>query len=68
MDWSLQAGIVRDLKKAASSAPGMAATQISPVLAAFYLFQCYVNEFGVIFDAVEACHWLLEAALSNDEW
>src|SRR4051812_13068616 len=35
-----------------------APVELQPFMASFYLFQCYLTEFGVSFDAKEVCHWL----------
>ncbi|KAJ7483601.1 hypothetical protein FB451DRAFT_1129507 [Mycena latifolia] len=67
LDWSLQVEIVRDLEKAAVAQSTTSNTQVSPVLAAFYLFRSYLYEFGVEFDAERACYWLRQAAQSPYE-
>lgn len=67
LDWSLQQDIVRDLERACVATPGLSTTQIPRVRASFALFQCYLYEFGVIYDAGRACHWLRVAAESEDE-
>lgn len=67
LDWTLQVAVVRDLENAAEASPGASSTQIPPVLAAFYLFQCYMHEFGVAFDPEKACHWICQAAISKNE-
>lgn len=35
-------------------------------VAAFYVFQCYLLEFGTKFDADEAVHWLLKASADDN--
>jgi ankyrin repeat protein len=67
LDWSLQQDIVRDLEHASLTRPGLSTTQISRVKASFALFRCYIHEFGVIYDAERACHWLRMAAESEGE-
>ncbi|KAK1234467.1 hypothetical protein PQX77_002321 [Marasmius sp. AFHP31] len=64
---SIQRDIFLDLIAAADARPDQHTTQISRVLACFFLFQCYCHEFGTTFDAEKACRWLKEAALSEDE-
>ncbi|KAJ7262123.1 hypothetical protein C8J57DRAFT_1633740 [Mycena rebaudengoi] len=51
LDWSLQVKIFQDLENAAVAAASASPTQVSKVLASFYLLRCYVREFGVEFDA-----------------
>ncbi|KAJ7633983.1 hypothetical protein B0H17DRAFT_1339674 [Mycena rosella] len=67
LDWSLQVEIVRDLENAAVAPAATWSTQVSPGLAAFYLFRSYLYEFGVEFDAERACYWLRQAAVSRHE-
>ncbi|KAL0574424.1 hypothetical protein V5O48_007527 [Marasmius crinis-equi] len=67
LNWSIQREVFLDLVAAADARPDQHATQIPRVLACFFLFQCYCHEFGTVFDAQQACHWLKEAALSGDE-
>ncbi|KAF9461248.1 hypothetical protein BDZ94DRAFT_1168109 [Collybia nuda] len=66
LDWSLQQDIVRDLEYACIASPGLSTTQIPCVRASFALFQCYLHEFGVKFDAEKACYWLRVTAESED--
>lgn len=35
-------------------------------MASFYLFQCYLAEFGVSFDAQQSCYWLSQATEPDD--
>lgn len=67
LDWSLQQDIVRDLEHACVATPGLSTTQIPRVRASFALFQCYLYEFGVVYDAERVCHWIRVAAESEDE-
>ncbi|KAJ6579092.1 serine/threonine protein kinase [Mycena vulgaris] len=67
LDWSLQAEIFRDLENAAVAPSTTSSTQVPQVLASFYLFRCYLCEFGVEFDAERACYWLRQTALSQHE-
>ncbi|KAK7450116.1 hypothetical protein VKT23_012998 [Stygiomarasmius scandens] len=74
LDWNLQVMIVHDLEQAAyaSPTPGVVSTSdptyISPVRASFYLFQCYMYEFGIApFDVDMACYWLRQTAMSQTD-
>ncbi|KAK1234472.1 hypothetical protein PQX77_002326 [Marasmius sp. AFHP31] len=67
LNWSIQREIFLDLIAGADARPDQHTTQISRVLACFFLFRCYCHEFGTTFDAEKACRWLKEAALSEDE-
>ncbi|KIK64251.1 hypothetical protein GYMLUDRAFT_241432 [Collybiopsis luxurians FD-317 M1] len=69
LSWEAQSAIVSDLESAALSKnqDSSISVQISPVLAAFYLFQCYCHEFGTVFDPLKACYWLKFAASCEDE-
>ncbi|KAF7344948.1 Serine/threonine protein kinase [Mycena venus] len=67
LDWSLQVNILNHLEDAAAARSSTSATYIRPVCAAFYLFRCYVDEFGAEFSPQKACYWLRQAALSQDQ-
>jgi len=62
LDWPQQELIVKEFKRVAAIDPREAAVELQPFMASFYLFQCYLTEFGVSFDAQELCHWLSQAA------
>ncbi|KAF2004037.1 hypothetical protein P154DRAFT_485712 [Amniculicola lignicola CBS 123094] len=68
LSWEQQVDIVKELKAAAQAEDEITALGIPPFKAAFYLFQCYLTEFGVDFDAKELCHWLSLAAEPDDKW
>ncbi|KAG0652055.1 serine threonine-kinase receptor [Hyphodiscus hymeniophilus] len=61
LDWPQQERIVKEFKRAAVINPHEAPVELQPFMASFYLFQCYLTEFGVSFDAQELCHWLAKA-------
>ena len=56
-----------DLERAATSQPIDRAAVIPPWMASYFLFQCYVAEFGVAFDERKACYWIDKAEENNDE-
>lgn len=62
MDWEQQKQIVADLEKVAATRAKNLAVDLQPWMAAYYLFQCYLTEFGVLFDPQKVCHWLAQAA------
>lgn len=62
LDWPQQETIVKDFERAAVLKPHEAPTELQPYMAAFYLFQCYLTEFGVKFDTQKICYWLSKAA------
>src|SRR2546423_6451365 len=68
LDWPQQQQIVQELEQAARGfrSGSDAATDVQPWKAAYFLFQCYLLEFGVIFDAAKACHWLYQASNGPD--
>lgn len=66
MDWHQQTRVVCDLERAAASQPIDAAVDIRPWMASYFLFQCYVAEFGVVFDEQKACYWIAKAAENED--
>ncbi|ESK89537.1 hypothetical protein Moror_1197 [Moniliophthora roreri MCA 2997] len=67
LDWDAQQAIIHDLEVAATAPPDQHPTQISNAIASFYLFKCYCHEFGVKFDAEQACYWLRQAALTEED-
>ena len=56
-----------DLERAAISKPIDRAAVMPPWMASYFLFQCYVAEFGVAFDERKACYWIGKAEENNDE-
>ncbi|KAJ7321048.1 hypothetical protein DFH08DRAFT_942034 [Mycena albidolilacea] len=67
LDWSLQVNILKHLEDAAAVRSTPSTAYIRPVRAAFYLFRCYVDEFGTEFSPEKACYWLRQAAFSEDQ-
>ncbi|KAI9858397.1 MAG: hypothetical protein M1813_007501 [Trichoglossum hirsutum] len=67
LGWSQQRQIVNEFEQVAQTTRPEMPTELQPWTAAYYLFQCYLTEFGVTFDAKKACHWLYEASRVNDE-
>lgn len=58
MDWEQQKEVVADLDIAATTSPKDSVRGLKPWMAAYYVFQCYLTEFGVLFDPRKACYWL----------
>lgn len=58
--------MVKEFEQATRSKHTTAAVKLQPYKAAFYLFQCYLTEFGVEFNAERACFWLLETSKAED--
>ncbi|PGH11906.1 serine/threonine protein kinase [Helicocarpus griseus UAMH5409] len=67
LDWTQQQQMVYDLKEAARQVRPGTPDGLQPWKAAYYLFQCYLTEFGVTFDAEQSCHWLMESANAGDK-
>ncbi|THU98228.1 hypothetical protein K435DRAFT_753192 [Dendrothele bispora CBS 962.96] len=74
LSWNNQIALFQDLVHIASkpaestnSLPNGVFSHLPISAAAFYLFQCYVYELGVDFNADQACHWLRQAALSPED-
>jgi Protein kinase domain/Ankyrin repeats (3 copies) len=67
LDWDQQEMMVGNFKEAAQAVHGGESTEPPPWKAAYYLFLCYLTEFGVKFDAEKACHWLQQTAKTDDE-
>ncbi|KAJ4485259.1 hypothetical protein J3R30DRAFT_1333826 [Lentinula aciculospora] len=69
LDWDRQVILLRELEAIALINPESPSTptQISPAIAAFYVFKCHCYEFGTKLNSVKACHWLKSAALSEQE-
>ncbi|TFK42008.1 hypothetical protein BDQ12DRAFT_762037 [Crucibulum laeve] len=67
LDWSLQTDIVHDLELSVAAPAVTSPTQIPRSEAAFALYQCYIHEFGFVFDAERACHWLKTAAETDED-
>ena len=55
LEWPQQVRIVKELEVAARSKSCNTSVTIQPLKAAYYLFQCYLVEFGVRFNAKVAC-------------
>ncbi|KAF2791697.1 hypothetical protein K505DRAFT_248366 [Melanomma pulvis-pyrius CBS 109.77] len=68
LSWEQQVEIVKELKSAARAKDEVSPLGIPPFKAAFYVFQSYLAEFGVAFDANEVCYWLSLAAEPDDKW
>jgi serine/threonine protein kinase/ankyrin repeat protein len=68
LSWKQQAQIVKELKAAARSKDEVSLLGIPPFKAAFYVFQSYLAEFGVVFDAEQVCYWLSLAVEPDDQW
>ncbi|OJD11136.1 serine/threonine protein kinase [Emergomyces pasteurianus Ep9510] len=67
LDWVQQQKIVNDFMEAARKTRPGTPDGLQPWKAAYYLFQCYLTEFGVAFDAEQPCHWLQVSANAGDQ-
>ncbi|KKZ61627.1 hypothetical protein EMCG_03812 [[Emmonsia] crescens] len=67
LDWVQQQQIVYDFMEAARKTRRGTPDGLQSWKAAYYLFQCYLTGFGVVFDAEQACHWLQESANTGDQ-
>jgi ankyrin repeat protein len=67
LDWDQQEMMVENFKEAAQAVHWKESTEPPPWKAAYYLFLCYLTEFGVEFDAEKVCHWLYQTAKVDDE-
>ncbi|KAH8816571.1 hypothetical protein F5884DRAFT_227707 [Xylogone sp. PMI_703] len=66
LSWSQQVLIVNEFERIAASKSHENGTELQWWMAAFYLFQCYLVEFGVTYDPERACFWLARAAEEED--
>ncbi|KAM7214473.1 Ankyrin repeat-containing domain protein [Rhypophila decipiens] len=69
LTWSQQVQMLNELKEAATKTEYGAESMLSSMgrtVASFFVFQCYLLEFGTEFNVDDAVHWLSEAA-SDDE-
>jgi ankyrin repeat protein len=66
LDWPQQELIVKEFECIAAMNPHDAPVELQPYMAAFYLFQCHLTEFGVAFNAEKICHWLSQATEPDD--
>ncbi|KAF2641385.1 hypothetical protein P280DRAFT_469012 [Massarina eburnea CBS 473.64] len=68
LTWEQQRQMLNEMKAAANrnepSASGVLG--MKRTVAAFFIFQCYLLEFGTTFDADEAMQWLLEASADDE--
>ncbi|CAG8954455.1 hypothetical protein HYFRA_00006083 [Hymenoscyphus fraxineus] len=67
LNWQQQQLIVKEFEHAASMAPHDAPVELQPHMAAFYLFQCYLTEFGTTFDPERVIHWLSQASSGPED-
>ncbi|PGH27119.1 serine/threonine protein kinase [Polytolypa hystricis UAMH7299] len=67
LDWTQQQRLVSEFERAAQLTHNGNTIELQPWKAAYYLFQCYLTEFGVIFDPEKVCYWLLQASKADDE-
>lgn len=65
LSWEQQRQILEEFKQAAGRTSGHA-LDLKKTIAAFYLFQCHLAEFGVSFSSSSAIEWLRQTA-SDDE-
>lgn len=68
LTWGQQQQMLQELKDRADRASGSrdGLLEMQPTVAAFYVFQCYLLEFGTTFDAREAIDWLMRASADDD--
>lgn len=67
LDWEQQKHFVADLERAAAATPTDPMGDLKPWMAAYYVFQCYLTEFGFVFDPKQVCHWLAQATAAAPE-
>ncbi|KAF1828401.1 hypothetical protein BDW02DRAFT_512397 [Decorospora gaudefroyi] len=68
LTWDQQQHMLDELKQAATATCKLASPllELKKTVAAFYVFQCHLLEFGTPFDAREAVRWLSEASSDDD--
>jgi hypothetical protein len=68
LTWDQQRQMLDEMKEAAgnSSRPDGGLPEMRKTTAAFYVFQCYLLEFGTAFDASQATQWLQIASGDDD--
>jgi ankyrin repeat protein len=68
LTWDQQRQMLDEMKAAANgvaNSPG-GLVEMKKTVAAFYVFQCYLLEFGTTFNVTEAVPWLLKASSDDD--
>jgi ankyrin repeat protein len=65
LSWEQQQQIVAEFKAATVRVTGQV-LDLKRTVAAFYLFQCHLEEFGVVLDSAEATEWLRQAAADDE--
>ncbi|KAF1949765.1 ankyrin [Byssothecium circinans] len=70
LTWDQQRQMLDEMKDAANRiVPSLRGVlDMKRTVAAFYVFQCYLVEFGTEFDAEEAIQWLLKASAGDDSY
>lgn len=68
LTWEQQRQMLDEMKEVASSTNQASGglLEMKKTVAAFYVFQCYLLEFGTKFNAEEAVGWLLKASSDDD--
>ena len=68
LTWEQQEQILEEFKSTASASHGTAPDilDLKKTTAAFYVFQCYLSEFGTLFNHEQAAQWLLKASSDDD--
>lgn len=68
LTWEQQRQMLDEMKEVASSTNQASSglLEMKKTVAAFYVFQCYLLEFGTKFNAEEAISWLLRASSDDD--
>jgi hypothetical protein len=68
LTWEQQRQMLDEMKEVASSTNQASGglLEMKKTVAAFYVFQCYLLEFGTKFNAEEAVAWLLKASSDDD--
>ncbi|MCJ1469193.1 hypothetical protein MMC07_007826 [Pseudocyphellaria aurata] len=67
LDWEQQTQIVADLERTAAAHSQNPIGDLKPWIAAYYVSQCYLTEFGVVFDPQQVCYWLAQATAAAPE-
>lgn len=68
LGWVQQVEILTELEGLARKAHVRGKVELSPFIAAFFLFQAHLTEFGTSMKAFEACQWLYKASLPPEEF
>lgn len=68
MGWEQQTHIVADLERIAAAQSQNPMGDLKPWMAAYYVSQCYLTEFGAVFDHRKVCYWLAQATAAAPKY